>query len=136
MNLTVAIGEIVGVAGVAGNGQRELGDLILGVTPLTAGAKLLDGRDATRWSVAKIRAHGVAFVPEDALAMAAFGSLTIVENFALGGARELASGKLQPFQGPLKDNRGVERVKAGDAFPLTDLRKMDWLVEGVVGQPK
>jgi hypothetical protein len=30
----------------------------------------------------------------------------------------------------------VERVKAGDVFPLGDLRKMDWLVEGVVGQPR
>ncbi len=31
---------------------------------------------------------------------------------------------------------GVERVKAGEVFPLTELRKMDWLVEGVVGQPR
>jgi len=50
--------------------------------------------------------------------------------------QELASGKRQVFQGPLRDNKGVERVKAGEAFPLTELRRMDWLVEGVVGQPK
>jgi hypothetical protein len=30
----------------------------------------------------------------------------------------------------------VERVKAGEVFPLTDLGKMNWLVEGVVGQPR
>jgi basic membrane protein A and related proteins len=41
-----------------------------------------------------------------------------------------------PFTGPLKDNTGVERVKAGEVFPLTDLGKMNWLVEGVVGQPR
>jgi simple sugar transport system substrate-binding protein len=50
--------------------------------------------------------------------------------------QEFISGKRQPFQGPLRDNRGAERVKAGEAFPLTELRKMDWLVEGVVGQPR
>ena len=37
---------------------------------------------------------------------------------------------------PIRDNKGVERVKAGEAFPLTELRKMDWLVEGVIGQPR
>ena len=86
----MAPGEVVGIAGIAGNGQRELGDVILGVTPIVSGAKSLDGRDATRWSVAQVRASGVAFVPEDALAMAAVGSLTIVENIALGDVRGYA----------------------------------------------
>ena len=90
VDLVIGRGEIVGIAGIAGNGQRELGDAILGVTPIVAGTKVLDGRDATRWSVARIRAHGVAFVPEDALAMAAVGGLTIVENFALGDTRGYA----------------------------------------------
>jgi len=49
---------------------------------------------------------------------------------------EFTAGKAHPFQGPLRDNKGVERVKAGEAFPLTDLAKMDWLVEGVIGQPR
>lgn len=50
--------------------------------------------------------------------------------------QEFIAGKAHPFQGPLKDNRGVERLKAGEVFPLLELRKMDWLVEGVIGQPK
>ena len=49
--------------------------------------------------------------------------------------QEFIAGKAQVFQGPIRDNKGVERVKAGEVFPLTDLRKMDWLVEGVIGQP-
>jgi basic membrane protein A and related proteins len=49
---------------------------------------------------------------------------------------EFVIGKAHPFQGPLKDNTGVERVRAGEAFPLTDLAKMNWLVEGVIGQPR
>jgi basic membrane protein A len=50
--------------------------------------------------------------------------------------QEFISGKLNVFQGPIKDNKGVERVKAGEAFPTSALGKMDWLVEGVVGQAK
>jgi simple sugar transport system ATP-binding protein len=89
-DLQIAAGEVVGIAGVAGNGQRELGDVILGVTPVTSGAKYLYGENATRWSVARVRGSGVAFVPEDALSMAAVGGLTILENFALGETRAYA----------------------------------------------
>jgi hypothetical protein len=49
--------------------------------------------------------------------------------------REFISGK-NVFQGPIKDNKGVERVKAGESFPMAALGKMDWLVEGVIGQAK
>jgi simple sugar transport system substrate-binding protein len=50
--------------------------------------------------------------------------------------QDFLAGKAHVFQGPIRDNKGVERVKAGEAFPLAELRKMDWLVEGVVGQSK
>ncbi len=49
---------------------------------------------------------------------------------------EFTSVKRQVFPGPIRDNKGLERVKAGEAFPLTELRKLDWLVEGVIGQPR
>ncbi len=90
VDLTIGPGEIVGVAGVSGNGQRELGDVILGVQPCAAGSKHLWGLEATRWPVAKIRASGVVFVPEDALAMAAVPGLTVLENMALGDTRRYA----------------------------------------------
>ncbi len=80
MDLVVRPGEIVGVAGVAGNGQRELGDLILGIVRPASGSKRLFGRDASTWSVAQVRAAGVAFVPEDAAATGAVWSLTPLEN--------------------------------------------------------
>lgn len=50
--------------------------------------------------------------------------------------QDFISGKLNVFQGPIKDNKGAERVKPGEAWPMAQLGKMDWLVEGVVGQPK
>jgi simple sugar transport system ATP-binding protein len=90
IDLSIRPHEIVGVAGVAGNGQRELGDVILGLEPCAVGAKYLDGQDATRWSVRKMRAHGVIFIPEDALGMAAVGGMTVLENMALGDTARYA----------------------------------------------
>jgi len=87
INLTIYPREIVGVAGVSGNGQRELGDVVLGLEKCSHGAKYLWGQDATHWSVAQVRASGVAFVPEDALGMAAFPWLTVQENMALANTR-------------------------------------------------
>lgn len=84
VTLTLLPGEILGVAGVSGNGQRELGDVVLGLERCSSGTKFLWGEDATPWSVAKIRASGVAFIPEDALSMAAVAGLSVLENMALG----------------------------------------------------
>ena len=75
---------------------------------------------------------------DDFLTLAPFGAAVTPDAVKLVDAKrqEFIAGKAHPFQGPLNDNRGVERVKAGETFPLADLRKMDWLVEGVVGQPR
>jgi len=74
----------VGVAGVSGNGQRELADVVLGVRHPVSGAKLLWGDDASRWSIVKIREKGVASIPDDALAFACVPGLSVRENLALG----------------------------------------------------
>jgi general nucleoside transport system ATP-binding protein len=92
LDLTVRGGEILGVAGVSGNGQRELGDLILGLKAPLRGKKLIDGRDASAWPVRRVRESGVGFVPEDASGMASFAGLTVRENLALGGVRRYRKG--------------------------------------------
>jgi len=90
LDLAIRPGEIVGVAGVSGNGQRELGDVILGVERCARGRKRLRGQDATAWSVAQVRRSGVAFVPEDALGMAAVPFMTALGNMALADTRHYA----------------------------------------------
>lgn len=87
LSLEVRPGEIVGVAGVSGNGQRELGDLVLGLLPCTSGRKWLFGTDATTWSVARVRQAGVAFVPENPIYMLVAPGLTLAENFAVASPR-------------------------------------------------
>lgn len=75
---------------------------------------------------------------DDFLAIAPFGPAVPADVVGLVNARkqDFMAGRAHPFQGPLRDNTGAERVKAGEAFPMTELGKMNWLVEGVVGQPR
>ncbi len=84
LNLTLHEGEVLGVAGVSGSGQKELGDLILGLRPLSGGSRWFRGEDASSWSIARLRERGVAFVPEDPLAMAAVSGMSVRENLSLG----------------------------------------------------
>jgi general nucleoside transport system ATP-binding protein len=65
LDLDLHPGEIVGVAGVEGNGQRELVETIVGLRTPESGNVLLDGRDVTRTGVAGRRAAGLAFISED-----------------------------------------------------------------------
>ena len=84
VNLEIHSREIVGVAGVSGNGQRELGDVILGLISCARGRRRILGADATSWSASRIRASGVGFVPEDPLGMGVVPWMTLVQNAALG----------------------------------------------------
>ena len=84
MSLTVHGGEIVGIAGVAGNGQSELADLIAGLLPVTAGTIKLSEKDVTRASVAERRNTGLANIPEDRYKRGLAVGGTVSDNLALG----------------------------------------------------
>lgn len=58
-------GEILGIAGVDGNGQRELSEALLGLRSRSAGVILLDGRELRRQRPRSMTEHGVAYIPED-----------------------------------------------------------------------
>jgi len=83
IDLVIFPGEIVGIAGVSGNGQKELGDVVLGMERIVTGHKLLFGRDCTHRSIADIRKAGVSFIPENPLSMATVPFMTVLENMAL-----------------------------------------------------
>ncbi|MFN3346437.1 MAG: ABC transporter ATP-binding protein [Candidatus Bipolaricaulaceae bacterium] len=83
VDLVVRRGEIVGVAGVSGNGQRELGDAILGLARVIKGQKIFLHKEATRWSAQRMVRAGVAFIPEDPLSMATVPWFSVLENLAL-----------------------------------------------------
>jgi ABC-type uncharacterized transport system ATPase subunit len=83
IDLRICAGEIVGVAGVSGNGQKELCDVALGMEPCTKGTKLMFGANLTNQSVQVMRQHGTSFIPENPLAMASVPWMTVLENMAL-----------------------------------------------------
>ncbi|MBW2536066.1 MAG: ABC transporter ATP-binding protein, partial [Deltaproteobacteria bacterium] len=84
----VRAGEVVGVAGVSGNGQRELAYGLAGLTEPTAGTVLLGARDVTKAHVlTRIRA-GLAYVPQSRLGMGLAPGLTTEENLALKAYRK------------------------------------------------
>jgi simple sugar transport system ATP-binding protein len=87
VSLTVRAGEIVAIAGVAGNGQRELAETITGMRPATRGSITVEGRPLSRGDArAAIRA-GVAHVPEDRLHTGVAPSLSIASNLVLKSYR-------------------------------------------------
>jgi ABC-type uncharacterized transport system ATPase subunit len=83
IDLRIHPGEIVGVAGVSGNGQRELCDVVLGMVTCAKGKKLLYGSDLTNHPVQTMRKNGVSFIPENPLMMASVPFMTVLENMAL-----------------------------------------------------
>ncbi|MDD2981350.1 MAG: ABC transporter ATP-binding protein [Hespellia sp.] len=83
VSLVINEGEIVGVAGVDGNGQTDLGEVIAGLIPAESGAVFLDEKDVTRDSIRKRRKKGLSHVPEDRLKTGAARDCTISENLML-----------------------------------------------------
>jgi len=87
VSLNVRSGEIVGVAGVAGNGQRELAEAITGMRTPSAGTVRVVGRGLRTNDPRSAIAAGVAHVPEDRLGTGVAPSLSIAENSVLKSYR-------------------------------------------------
>jgi simple sugar transport system ATP-binding protein len=80
MNLTVRRGEILGIAGVEGNGQLELVESITGLRKNFHGKILINGRDIHKINIKKIRKLGLSHIPEDRMTFGMAGDATIAEN--------------------------------------------------------
>lgn len=84
VSFRVRAGEIVGIAGVAGNGQTELIQALTGLRTTVGGLVTLLGRDVTRASVAERRATGMAFIPEDRGHVGLALDAKLYENLVMG----------------------------------------------------
>ena len=83
VSLTVRAGEIVGLAGVDGNGQSELAEVLTGLRRPSAGAMRIAGSDATRAGVKEILDLGVGHIPEDRQRRGLVLDFSLAENLAL-----------------------------------------------------
>ncbi|HJW48854.1 MAG TPA: ABC transporter ATP-binding protein [Candidatus Limnocylindria bacterium] len=119
VDLTVRAGEIVGVAGVGGNGQDELVECIVGLRRPIAGTINLAGRDITKLSVEARRDRGVAYVPADRQRFGLVLPYRLPDNFVLTRYGEL------PYAGGLggfvRQDRPI-RAEAGRLATEFDVR--------------
>jgi simple sugar transport system ATP-binding protein len=84
VSFRVCAGEIVGIAGVAGNGQSELIEALVGLRSLRTGTIRIGGTDATSLSVSARRRLGLSHVAEDRLRLGAIAAFSAAENALLG----------------------------------------------------
>jgi simple sugar transport system ATP-binding protein len=116
LDLEVHRGEVVGVAGVEGNGQSELIDVILGLRVPTNGRILLAGDDIARLPTRERREAGIGYIPEDRHRRGLLMSSPLWENVMLGHQTQAPYAK-----GPWIDRRGARR-RAEEIVESFDVR--------------
>nr|WP_281278557.1 ABC transporter ATP-binding protein [Streptomyces tateyamensis] len=93
ISLTIRKGEVLGIAGVEGNGQAELVEAIMGMLPLTAGTVTLDGTDLTGALTRSRREAGIGYIPEDRHRHGLLLEAPLWENRILGHVTEEPNSK-------------------------------------------
>jgi len=99
IDLSIRSGEIVGLAGVSGNGQKELAEVLAGMREAEGGSVKLDGRDITRADLGERVRAGMAYVPEERMQDGAIGEFSVRDNLFLydHGSKEFRRGIFMRF---------------------------------------
>jgi len=92
LSLEVHAGEILGIAGVDGNGQSELAEAIMHLADIQSGRVLLKGDDVTKFSVKEHRRMGVSYIPADRRHTGSVAQMSVADNAILGLQREYIRG--------------------------------------------
>ncbi len=117
VDLTVRSGEIVGIAGVSGNGQLELAEVVAGLRPVTAGHVYLEGRDVRDQSAAERRANGLAYIPEDRHTRGLILPFEVKENLILGSQSKPPFAVHGQLRWPAIDERATSLIRQFDIRP-------------------
>lgn len=122
VSLELRAGEILGIAGVEGNGQSELIDVLTGLRRLNSGSITLEGQalPANRITPRSMLEAGLGHIPEDRGKRGYVGSFTIAENIALGYHHKKTFSR-----------RGLINLKARDAFAEEVARQYDVRMDSI-----
>ena len=113
VSFRVKPGEILGIAGVEGNGQTELIEALAGLRTVAAGEILIDGNDVTRRSVAVRHDAGLSHIPEDRHRRGLILEYTVADNLILGLQKHFAK------RGVIDDDRVMDNaIKEISAFDI------------------
>jgi simple sugar transport system ATP-binding protein len=105
VSFSICQGEILGIAGVDGNGQRELAEVITGLRPSTGGRVRIHGNDITGLPPLEVIQSGVSHIPGDRLGVGLVPNLPVSDNLGLKAYREAPVAR-----GPLLDGRALRRL--------------------------
>jgi general nucleoside transport system ATP-binding protein len=139
LNLSVRSGEIVGIAGVSGNGQKELLGALSGeIRSPHRGAIRFAGKDVTGLNPAERRSLGLTFVPEERLGRGAVPAMTLAQNALLTGAQlgMVRSGFLQDSAARAFARQIIEqfKVKCGSELSVAESLSGGNLQKFIVGR--
>lgn len=84
IDLEVHAGEILGIAGVEGNGQKELEEIIVGISRIKGGSIHLNGKNISSLSTKKRKTMGLGYIPSDRHKRAMLSNFSLAENYLLG----------------------------------------------------
>lgn len=116
VSFALKAGEILGVAGVDGNGQRELADAIAGLRPMTQGSITLNGSDITNWTTQQRKNLKLGYIPEDRQKMGLVMRFSIARNLILKAFQQL------PFCRHWLLQRAAIDTHANQAMQTFDIR--------------
>jgi simple sugar transport system ATP-binding protein len=85
VSLEIRAGEILGVAGVSGNGQKELAEVIAGLRPAISGRVEMAGQDVTHWPPGQRTAAALGYIPEERMHDGIVQEFSVAENMMLDG---------------------------------------------------
>jgi len=109
VSFNIRSGEILGIAGVAGNGQRQLAEVVTGLRKVTGGKIIINNKDKTNSRPIDFITSGVSHIPADRMLMGVVGDMSVAYNLAMKGYRSpplagfglLKPGRIMDFAGRL-----------------------------------
>jgi simple sugar transport system ATP-binding protein len=104
VSFTIHRGEVLGIAGVEGNGQAELVETLMGMRRATSGTVVLGSDDVTSWSTRRRRESGMAYIAEDRIRHGLLLESPLWENRMLGHQTQAPNSR-----GPLLDIKGARK---------------------------
>lgn len=137
-SLSVKSGEILGIAGITGNGQSELEEILCGYCRPNTGSVLFNGLDVTKMSVSERRSMGMAWIPEDRLRTGLAGTASLPDNAVMGWQRNdefqnysiLIGRKVRLFTSSLMKRWGVTAAEIDEQAGTLSGGNMQRLVMG------
>ena len=130
VSIAVHANEIVGVAGVDGNGQRELALAATGLLQLTRGTVEVDGLPMQAWSPEKALQARVAHVPEDRLTRGIVGAMSVEENVALSREAQAPFAQGMFIDATSRRTHAITLLQTHDVRPANPLARAGALSGG------